>query len=148
MTPGPAAEAGRYPTVEPQAVGRMATMARSEAMRATVLLVVWLLSVTACTSTPGPAAQGSVRAPVVVRRVEPHYPPELRAARVQGVVVVRGTVPKEGGTLRDPRVLSSDDPRLEPYALAAISRWQWQPGLQDGQPVDVEFTTWVRFSLK
>jgi protein TonB len=84
---------------------------------------------------------------VLVKRVEPAYPAALRAAGVQGLVEVRGTVPKEGGALRNPQVVRSDDPRLDPLALDAISRWEWKPGMQDGQAVDVEFTTTIRFSL-
>jgi len=99
------------------------------------------------TSTVAPLPEG-MRAPTVVSRVEAEYPAELRAAGVQGQVVVGGTVPKEGGSLRNPRVVRSDDSRLEAFALEAVSRWTWHPGLQNGQPVDVEFTTTVTFSLK
>jgi TonB family protein len=98
------------------------------------------------TNTAAPLPEG-MRAPSVVSRVEAEYPAELRAAGVQGQVVISGTVPKEGGVLRNPRVVRSDDSRLEPFALEAVSRWTWRPGLQDGQPVDVEFTTTVTFSL-
>jgi protein TonB len=122
-------------------------------------LIVLLLATTvalACTSSDvvHPAAtdrvqsdSAGVRVPTVTHRVEPDYPAELRQQRVTGVVVVAGTVPKEGGVLRNPHVVRSDDPRLNQLALAAVSRWVWRPGLQDGKPVDVEFRTEVSFSL-
>jgi TonB family protein len=88
-----------------------------------------------------------VQVPTISHRVEPAYPLELRQQGVTGVVVVAGTVPKEGGVLRNPRVEKSDDPRLNQLALAAVSRWIWRPGFQDGKAVDVEFRTEVRFSL-
>lgn len=94
-----------------------------------------------------PPTTAASRAPVVVTRVEPEYPPELRAAGIEGIVEISGTVPKEGGVLRNPRVVRSDDARLEPLALDAVSRWMWKPGMQDGQAVDVEFTTTIRFSV-
>jgi periplasmic protein TonB len=118
----------------------------------TRLLVVAVLAASLLTSCGSASSTASVpegiRVPVVVTRVEPEYPPELRHAGVQGVVEISGTVPKEGGVLRNPRVVRSDDARLEPFALAAVSRWIWTPGMQDGQAVDVEFTTTVRFSIR
>lgn len=49
--------------------------------------------------------------------------------------------------LRNPGVGRSDDLRLNQVALDAVARWIWKPGLQDGKPVVVEFTTQVRFSV-
>jgi hypothetical protein len=72
---------------------------------------------------------------------------ELRQLGVQGVVVIAGTVPKEGGALRDPHVVRTADPRLNQFALDAVSRWLWRAGLQNGEEVDVEFTTDVVFKL-
>lgn len=89
-----------------------------------------------------------LRAPMVMQRVDPEYPVELRQQAVQGIVVIGGTVPKEGGVLRNPHVVRSDDPRLNQLALAAVSRWVWRAGLQNGVAVDVEFTTEVRFEMK
>ena len=112
-----------------------------------IMAFVAFVVLSSCASSSAPAPPPGIRAPVVVKRVEPAYPAGLRAAGVQGVVEIRGTVPKEGGVLRNPQVVRSDDPRLEPLALAAISRWQWKPGMQDGQAVDVVFDTTIRFSL-
>jgi len=98
-------------------------------------------------STPAPASPGGDAIPKLVHRVEPEYPASLRQQRVTGSVVIAGTVPKEGGALRDPHVVRSDDPRLDPYALDAVSRWVWTAGTKDGQPVDVKFQTTVSFSI-
>ena len=116
-------------------------------MRLVLVAVLAASMLTSCGSASPPVTPPGIRAPVVVRRVEPDYPPELRAAGVQGVVKVSGTIPKEGGTLRNPKVVWSDDPRLDPFALDAVSRWVWEPGMQDGQAGDVEFTTSVTFSV-
>lgn len=117
------------------------------------MIRLFLVAVTAasllssCGSAGSRPVPAGTRAPVVIQRVEPDYPTELRAAGVQGLVELRGTVPKEGGVLRNPRVVRSDDPRLDRLALEAISHWVWAPGMQDGKAVDVEFTTTMRFSL-
>ena len=97
------------------------------------------LALTSCASSP-PAEKvpEGMRAPRVVQRVKPEYPEELRKQRVAGSVVIAGTVPKEGGTLRDPRVVDSTDARLNQYALDAVAQWVWAPGLQNGQAVDVQ----------
>ena len=102
-------------------------------------LLLGLCIALSCASPDGTARKAEhVRAPTVRHRVKPELPLELRRAGVSGVVVVSGTVPKEGGVLRNPRVVKSDDPRLNQPALDAVSRWIWTPGLQDGVPVDVE----------
>jgi TonB family protein len=98
-------------------------------------------------ATASASAKGATQPPTVVRRVEPLYPEELRRARFEGSVVIGGTVPKEGGLIRNLHVVSSTEPRFEQLALDAVSQWEWSPGLQDGIPVDVEFTTTVTFSL-
>jgi protein TonB len=115
-----------------------------------LLFVILALSMfTSCSSThtaPVVGEIGDVRAPVVVTKVEPEYPVEMRNARVEGVVEISGTVPKEGGVLRNPRVVRSDDARLEPLALEAVSRWVFKPGTgEGGEPADVEFRTTIRF---
>lgn len=118
-------------------------------MRRTVIdaLLVTALTLGCATTAPTPAPSGGYELPKVVHRVKPEYPADLRQQRVTGSVVIAGTVPKEGGSLRDPHVVRSDDPRLEPYALAAVSHWIWAPGKKDGQPVDVTFQTTVSFSI-
>ena len=105
-----------------------------------------LLSCASAGSTQAGNSEG-MRVPTVLQRVDPQYPVELRQQGVQGVVVVAGTVPKEGGVLRNPRVVRTDDPRLNQLALDAVSHWLWRAGLQNGEAVDVEFTTEVRFRL-
>jgi TonB family protein len=86
------------------------------------------------------------QAPQVLVRVEPEYPASFRRDGIEGSVQITGLVPKEGGQLRDARVVRSDDDRLNQLALDAVQKWVWKAGLQNGIPVDVEFTTTVRFS--
>jgi TonB family protein len=123
-------------------------------MRGSICFAVLAVVVNSCASTSDPAPRVPVAAPPdmqppkLAKRVEPTYPAALREQGVVGVVVIAGIVPKEGGTLRDAHVVRSDDPRLDPWALDAVKSWVFIGGLQDGQPVDVEFQTTVRFSLK
>lgn len=112
-------------------------------------LLVALCVAASCASSDRPQPEHkNLQAPKVIQRFEPLYPVELRQQGVGGVVEIGGTVPKEGGALRNPRVVRSDDSRLNQSALDAVSRWIWSPGFQDGKAVDVEFTTQVRFSVR
>lgn len=123
-------------------------------MRRCLSLAMFVAVVTSCASTPTPAPRAGaadltdVRAPKLTKRVEPIYPASLREQGVAGLVVIAGIVPKEGGTLRDAHVVRSDDARLDPWALDAVKQWVFTGGTQEGVPVDVEFQTTVRFSLK
>jgi TonB family protein len=113
-----------------------------------LLLIATLLTASCASSNLGGATNANVVAPAVVQRVYPEYPVDLRQQHVSGTVVVGGTVPKEGGVLRNPHVVRSDDPRLNQLALDAVSRWIWKAGLIGGEPTDVEFTTEVYFGLR
>jgi periplasmic protein TonB len=119
-----------------------------QTVRRFALSIALCVAVSCTSSDRVQREQTNVQTPKVIQRVEPEYPAELRQQRVAGAVEIGGTVPKEGGALRNPRVVRSDDSRLNQLALEAVSRWIWSPGLQDGKPVDVEFTTQVHFSVR
>ena len=116
-------------------------------MRAThFLLPVFLVAIAGCATSTG--SMENETPPRVVHRVAPDYPESFRQARIQGTVHMTGVVPAEGGAIRDLRVLRSDDSRLEPYALAAVSQWRFEPATKDGVPVEAEFTTHIAFTLR
>jgi hypothetical protein len=115
-----------------------------------LLAAVSALTLLSCASTSNPPDSVSydgktIVAPVVIKKIEPDVPAALRSLRVSGIVVITGTVPKEGGVLRDPKVKQSDDPRLSPIALAAVSQWVWKPGTVDGKAVDSQLDMPVTF---
>ncbi len=100
----------------------------------------------ACAAAP-PAGEGTVP-PRVIERVNPQFPQPLRDAGLQGEVQVAGTVPKEGGRMRDIRVVGgSTDERLRLLAVQAVSQWSFEPGTRNGEPVDAEFTVTISFRL-
>jgi protein TonB len=107
----------------------------------------------------GPAARPVVRpavnAPVrvstaveeglLLRKTMPVYPPIARAARVEGTVTLAATVSKTG-TIENLRV-TSGPAMLRQAALDAVESWRYRPYLLDGQPVEVETTVNVIFTL-
>ena len=75
------------------------------------------------------------------------YPEAARREGVEGQVIVQFVV-GTGGTVIDPVVLRSPDPRLGAAALEAVRRSLFRPGRQGGRPVLVRFSVPVTFRLR
>ncbi len=75
------------------------------------------------------------------------WKPRLRysAARVQGDVVLSAIIDVNGQITN--LQLVSGHPMLVPAALAAVKQWRYKPYLLNGQPVEVETTITVIFTL-
>jgi protein TonB len=73
------------------------------------------------------------------------YPPIAVAARVEGTVVLAATI-SASGTIENLRV-TSGHPMLQQAALDAVANWRYRPFLLNGQPVEVETTINVIFTL-
>jgi protein TonB len=91
-------------------------------------------------------AAGEIKAPRLVRRVEPDYPEIARQARVEGVVILEATTDVYG-RVTAVRVLRSI-PLLDEAAVAAVRQWVYEPLVVNGRPRAVTFTVTVRFVLK
>ncbi len=75
----------------------------------------------------------------------PPYPAIAKAAGVQGTVILQATISKSG-TIENLRVVSGPA-MLQQAALDAVKTWRYRPYLLNGQPVEVETTVNVVFSL-
>jgi len=82
---------------------------------------------------------------LLIHRVEPTYPPLARAARVQGEVVLSAII-NTNGEIQNLQLISGH-PMLVPEAISAVRQWRYKPYLLNGQPVEVETTITVIFSL-
>jgi len=82
---------------------------------------------------------------LLVHKVQPLYPPLARAARIQGDVVLRAIINKDGA-IQDLQLVSGH-PMLVPAAIDAVRQWRYRPYLLNGQPVEVETTITVIFTL-
>jgi TonB family protein len=89
---------------------------------------------------------GTVGPPLKTRHVNPAYPPEAQAQRIQGVVIIETTVGADG-RVTDARVLRSI-PMLDDAALDAVMQWEFTPTLLNGVPVPVIMTVTVNFTLQ
>lgn len=72
--------------------------------------------------------------PEPVSQVPPVYPPELKKARIEGLVTLVFVLSEEG-RVEDPRVEHSTRPEFERPALEAIRKWRFRPGMREGRPV-------------
>jgi protein TonB len=88
-----------------------------------------------------------IEAPVVVTRVEPHYPDDYRRARVSGIVILEAAV-SEAGAIENVGILKSLAPGIDMAALDAVRQWKFKPAMQNGKPVASLFNLTVNFKLK
>jgi protein TonB len=88
----------------------------------------------------GGVAEGRLIVPI-----QPVYPALARATRTQGTVVVEATI-STAGRIENTRVVSGP-PLLVQAALTAIQQARYRPFLLNNQPVEVETTIRVVFTL-
>src|SRR5258708_2487524 len=86
-----------------------------------------------------------VSAGLLVRKVNPNYPPLARQARIQGHVLLQAEISKDG-SIPNLRLLSGH-PMLAPAAIEAVKQWKYKPYLLNGEPVEVETQVQVNFTL-
>ncbi len=88
---------------------------------------------------------GELKAPALLERVEPEYPPIAVRAQVQGVVILEAVVDPHG-RVEDVRVLRSI-PLLDKAAITAVRQWRYSPLLLNGTAERFVLTVTVSFSL-
>lgn len=98
-------------------------------------------------ATDAVRAGGNVKAPRVVKSVEPVYPEEARRANASGIVIVETVIDKTGHVV-DAVVLKSLPYGLSDAALDAVKQWVFEPATKDGNPVSVIYNLTVNFKLK
>ncbi len=76
----------------------------------------------------------------------PEYDDKARKAKIEGVVTLSLIVTKEGRTA-DIKVIKSLTPGLDQQAIKAVSRWEFDPVIQDGEPCPATATVEVSFHL-
>jgi protein TonB len=82
---------------------------------------------------------------LLLHQVKPSYPPLARQARIQGTVVLQAVIGKDGN-IQNLKVVSGH-PMLAPAALEAVKQWKYKPYYLNGEPVEVDTTINVNFTL-
>jgi len=82
---------------------------------------------------------------LILKKVQPTYPPLARSARIQGQVVLQAVIGKDGA-IQGLRAVSGH-PMLTPAAIDAVKQWRYKPYFLNGEPVEVDTQITVNFTL-
>jgi len=82
---------------------------------------------------------------LLIKRVQPRYPQNALAMRVQGAVELQATINKEGN-ISNLKVVKGDAV-LARAATEAVRQWRYKPYYLNGEPVDIETQITVNFKL-
>jgi protein TonB len=88
---------------------------------------------------------GNVQSAMIVRKTQPVYPPLAKSARVQGVVHLAAIIAKDG-TIQELHSLGGPALLIQ-AAMDAVKTWIYKPTMLNGDPVQVETTIDVNFTL-
>jgi len=142
---------------------------------AVLLAVAWAVSAAPLRSAPAVAPDRTIDAarfassepiddktvsePKLVHKVNPVYPEDAKADKVEGMFLLAVVVGKDGA-VHDVRVVASSatpgkiddaglkgDPRLAKAAVEAVQGWRYEPILENGQPVEMKMTITIVFRL-
>ncbi|MHB8216073.1 MAG: TonB family protein [Candidatus Sulfotelmatobacter sp.] len=82
---------------------------------------------------------------LLVKKVQPKYPPSALRLRVEGGVQLLATISKNGD-ISAVRILSGDT-QLSHAAVDAVKQWKYKPYLLNGEPVEIQTQITVNFKL-
>ena len=88
-------------------------------------------------------SEDSARA-LVVHSVDPAYPPEARAQKLQGVVVLQAVIGRDG-SVQDLKLVRGYFV-LAKAAIAAVKQWRFSPYMQNGHALETQTVITIAFS--
>ena len=97
-------------------------------------------------AVPAQRVSSGIMAGMLIRKILPDYPAVPRAMHLEGTVVLEATISRTG-TIENLRVVSGPA-LLQQAALNAVQQWRYRPYLLNGEPVEVETTVNVQFTLQ
>lgn len=92
-------------------------------------------------------AQAMDHPPVPTQIVQPHFPAEMRKARISGEAVV-SLIVGSNGEVQDAIIARSTHREFESAALEAVRQWKFDPGQKAGRPVNTRVDLPVVFQLE
>ena len=90
---------------------------------------------------------GNVQAARLIRKVTPVYPQRSKQQGIEGVVLLRAVIGKDGSVL-SATVINTANEDMAASARQAVEQWLYQPTLLNGAPVEVLTTITVNFQLQ
>ena len=91
---------------------------------------------------------GNVQATRLLQSVRPVYPDSAKLAGIEGTVLLEAVISREGRLIGLRAVNTMAHPDLVKAAQDAVSQWQYQPTLLNGQPIEVVTTITLNFRLE
>lgn len=92
-------------------------------------------------------AQGEVKPPKLIKKVEPVYPPQAKEQGIEGIVILEAQTDARGNVVKV-NLLKSESTLFNLPAIEAVKQWKYQPLIINGQPTPVVFTVTVFFKHK
>jgi len=92
-------------------------------------------------------AEGEIKPPKCIRKVDPIYPEEARKEGIQGVVILSVKTDEKGNVVQI-KILKSESSMLNKPAVDAVRQWKYEPFYSKGKPVPVVFPVTIKFKLK
>jgi protein TonB len=83
--------------------------------------------------------------PLLIKSLKPDYPPLAPRVGIQGDVVMKALVDKDGNV--EDVIYISGHPMLAPAALRAVKQWKYKPYVADGKPQPFETQITMNFKL-
>jgi len=110
-----------------------------------VSISIFAMIASAAQEMPG----NGVTLPAVIHEVKPDYTPEAKTNRIQGSVWLTVVVDADGtvGSVQVSRSLDAEF-GLDDQAVKAAKQWTFNPGTKGGNPVAVQITIEMTFTLK
>ena len=81
----------------------------------------------------------------LTNKVTPQYPPIAKTAHVSGTVILHAIISKDG-SIQELQYVSGP-PLLMKAAMDAVKEWRYKPTMLNGEPVEVDTTIDVVFTL-
>jgi TonB family protein len=82
---------------------------------------------------------------LLIKRVDPKYPPSALAMHVQGSVLLDATISQEG--MISNVIVVKGDKILARAATEAVRQWRYKPYYLDGTPVEIQTQITINFKL-
>jgi TonB family protein len=91
-------------------------------------------------------AHPDIRAPLPLHKVDPKYVPAAVEERIEGKVRLAAIIRKDGH-VDTVEIVRSLDERLDRSAGEALAKWEFEPAMRDGVPIDVDAIFEIPFHL-
>jgi TonB family protein len=108
----------------------------------------WILNFTELRTNPDAPriTSNDLSGPVVVRKVDPKYPPTLISDRVEGEVVLYAVIRRDG-SVDSIQLVRGIDEQLDANAMSALAQWKFRAASKAAMPIEVEAIVHIPFRL-